>query len=152
MTTYSLEFVNNSSNSWDFCVFQDDPNIGVPDVMSLAWFSKHVEPTTRVTFTWSIDYSFVWSETGELKPGILFAANQNWPADLESENGITLTYDKAYTFANQGRAPRSGNLYISQNYTIPLKLASVGIGMSGKGTFVCQATLNPDNTWAIAPL
>lgn len=146
MTQYSLEFINNSSNSWDVCVYQDDPNIGIPNVMSLAWFTKRVAPTTTVTFTWGIDYNFVWSETGELKPGITFKASQTWAADPAGNNQITLTHDGtangAYTFSNLTTGPQKGNLYITQDNKIPLKQASTGIGMSGKGTFVCQSQPN----------
>jgi len=140
--TYTLIFQNNSSNAGDVCVYQTDPNIGVPDVMSLAWFSEYNYPTTQVQFQWEIDYSFVWGQTGNLVPGVVFSASQTWAADLQSKNQVTLTYDQAYTFANQTYGPQSGTLYITEDRSLPLKDASVGIGMSGAGTFVVQAQPN----------
>jgi hypothetical protein len=139
---YSLTFVNNSSNTWDAAVYQKDPDLGVPNVQSLAWFAKTAAPTTKVVFTWTIDYSFVWSETGVLVPGVMFNATQDWPADLSTQNKVTFTKDPAYTFTNQTQGPLPGILYISQDNNIPSKMASVGIGMSGAGVFAVQAQPN----------
>ncbi len=155
--TYSLVFQNNSVNAGSAAVYQTDPNIGVPNVMSLAWFSKYAMPTTNVVFQWSIDYSFVWSQTGTLKPGVVFLASQNWAADLSSSNAVTLTYQNspqggAYTFQNQGAGPQQGTLYITEDGTVPLNQASVGIGMSGAGSFVVQAQPNLNLTFTPHPL
>jgi hypothetical protein len=139
---YSLTFVNYSSNTWDAAVYQKDPDLGVPNVQSLAWFAKTAAPTTKVVFSWTIDYSFVWSETGELVPGVMFNATQDWPANLDTQNKVTFTKDPAYTFANQIQGPQPGILYISQDNTLPSKMASVGIGMSGSGVFAVQAQPN----------
>lgn len=154
--TYSLIFQNNSVNAGSAAVYQTDPNIGVPNIMSLAWFSKFTLPTTNVVFQWTIDYSFVWSQTGTLKPGVVFLASQNWQADLSSTNQVTLTYQNspqggAYTFQNQGPGPQQGTLYIVEDNTVPLSQASVGIGMSGAGTFVTQAQPNLQLTFTPHP-
>lgn len=141
-STYTLIFQNNSSNAGDVCVYQRLPDVGQQDVMSLAWFTEYNYPTTQVQFQWQIDYSFVWGQTGKLVPGVVFAASQTWAADLQSNNQVTLHYDQAYTFTDQGAGEHSGNLYIGEDGTIPLNDASVGIGMSGVGTFVQQAQPN----------
>lgn len=151
-TQYSLLFVNNSSNSGDACVYQTDPDIGIPDVMSLAWFSKYAFPTTKLMFQWTIDYDFVWAETGELVPGVIFMASQAWPTDLSNQNNVTLTYQNlAYNFKNQTQGSEPGTLYIEQDNTIPLKQAAVGIGMSGFGTFAVQAQPNLHLTFTPHP-
>lgn len=139
---YTLTAINNSSNAGNFCVFQQDPDLGVSDVLSLAWFSKFAYPDTTVKFTWTIDYNFVWSETGVLTPGVLFDASQTFDADIQNSNQITLTYAGGYNFINQTKGPKPGILYIREDSTIPPKHASVGIGMSGFGTFVVQAQPN----------
>ena len=140
---YSLIFVNNSSQTGSACVYQQDPDITIPDVMSLAWFAKRAAPTTRVAFSWSIEYDFVWSQTGTLVPGVVFVASQTWPADLSNSNQVTFTnLGGAYTFYNQMKGPRAGSLYITEDGTIPAGQASVGIGMSGFGTFAVQAQPN----------
>ncbi|HVR10620.1 MAG TPA: protein rhiA [Thermoanaerobaculia bacterium] len=145
-TTYSLIFVNQSTNRGDVCVYQSDPNINVPGVMSLAWFSKLATPSTEIQFEWQVNYNFVWSETGSLKPGVIFSAAQRPAADLTESNQITLDHTGgaggAYDFINQRRGPVAGNLFIDTTNTVPLNRASVGIGMSGVGTYAVQAQPN----------
>lgn len=145
MTQYSVNFKNNSDMSGDACIYQTDPDITDPNVMSLAWFSKAAHPTTRVLFTWQVNYSFVWSNTGLLKPGVVFIASQAWDADLSMKNQVGFTYQaNAHTFKDLTQGPRNGSLYINQDNSIPPQIASVGIGMSGSGTFVRQAEPNID--------
>jgi rhizosphere induced protein len=69
-TRYRLKVINNSSNFADFCVYQLDPDLGVPKAKSLAWFCEPLFPTTVANLTWTIDYSFVWSQTGVLQSGV----------------------------------------------------------------------------------
>jgi hypothetical protein len=141
--TYSVVFKNNSTMTGDVCIYQTDPDITDPSVMSLAWFAKHATPTTEIDFDWQIDYSFVWGETGELIPGVRFKASQNWAADLSAQNKVTYTNNGgAYTFKDQVAGPSQGKLYIAEDGTIPSNMSSVGIGMSGAGTFVRQAQPN----------
>jgi hypothetical protein len=142
-TQYSVVFVNNSSQTGSACIYQQDPNIGIPDVMSLAWFAKLAAPTTKISFQWTINYNFVWSQTGALVPGVIFMASQTWAADLSSTNQVTFTNNGgAYTFKNQTKGPAQGNLYITEDGTIPPNQAAVGVGMSGFGTFVVQSQPN----------
>lgn len=149
---YTLRAINNSSNTGDMCVFQDDPDLGVSNALSLAWFSKRATPKTTVNFKWTIDYNFVWSETGLLVPGVVFDASQTFGANLQTTNKITLTHaGGAYDFINQTKGPQPGILYITEDSTIPLKQASVGIGMSGNGTFVVQAQPNFNLTFTPHP-
>ncbi|MGZ4954893.1 MAG: hypothetical protein ACXV8Q_07250 [Methylobacter sp.] len=145
--TYTLTVVNNSSNPFNFAVFQKDPNIGVSNVFSLAWFTKYCYPGTTAKFKWTIDYNFVWCETGELIPGVIFDATQTPAAGLESNNQISLDYDSinsAYFFnpPTPSTQPPLGILRIQETPNVPLKQASVGIGMSNAGTFVVQAEPN----------
>ena len=140
---YTVNFLNKSTNPGSACVYQEDPNLGVENVMSLAWFSMYAFPTTSILFQWTIDYSFVWGQTGQLVPGVQFNAAQTWSADLSNTNQVTLDYlSNAYTFENQTKGPAPGSLTVSETAAVPLKQASVGIGMSGAGTFVVQAQPN----------
>jgi hypothetical protein len=139
---YSLTFINNSTNYGDVCIYQADPNFG-PEVMSLAWFAKASHPTTRETFKWNADYGFIWDETGEVVPGVVFNASQVWAGDLEQKNKVSFSkVDDAYTFSNLRKGNVEGVLEIDQDGTIPLKRASVGIAMDGSGIFVKQAQPN----------
>ena len=163
-TQYSLRVVNQSTNFVDMCVYQDDPDLGVPDVMSLAWFAKPAYPSTTVNFRWTIDYSFVWSETGELIPGVFFDASQVWPADPSvvkpstadtagNQVGYAHPSRSAYTFTSTPTSgAKVGTLYVKEASDLPLKQASVGIGMSGSGTFAVQAQPNMNLTFTPHPV
>jgi hypothetical protein len=142
MSNYTLVFVNNSTQTANACVYQKDPDTTNPNVMSLAWFAKPAAPSTKLQFGWSVDYSFVWSETGQLQPGVLFSASQTWPADLSLSNQVQFAdIGGAYTFQNQ-TAGTPGSLTILETNSLPADQASVGIGMSNSGTFVVQAQPN----------
>ena len=142
-TQYTLIFVNDSTMTGDACVYQEDPDISEADVMSLAWFAQGAAPTTTIEFDWTTDYSFVWSQTGVLDAGVMFTASQTWPANLSNANQVEFTKEGGiYTFQNQMAGPNDGTLSIMQDSTVVSQEASVGIGMSGSGTFVVQAQPN----------
>lgn len=149
---YSVIFVNNSTQTGSACMFQQDPDIGVPNALSLAWFAQIAAPTTTLTFTWTAKYSFVWSQTGTLRPGIRFTPAQTWPADLDNANQVTFdNVGGAYTFKDQEQGPNAGLLYIRESGEIAPLDASVGIGMSGVGTFVAQAQPNTTVEFTLHP-
>ncbi|MGZ5434091.1 MAG: protein rhiA [Thermoanaerobaculia bacterium] len=151
---YTLTFVNNSSNDWTFCCYQTDPKIGPKDVRSLAWFTKRVTSGSEVDFEWEIDYSFVWAETGVLKPGVIFKASAKVPAGTRENNSINFTRigNEAFKFVKQSTDPNyEGSLVIHQDDKIPLDKASVGIGMSGAGTFVVPAQPSIDVSFSPHP-
>lgn len=50
-TEHTLRVVNKSINFVDMCMYQKNPDLGVPDALSLAWFSQAAAPTTTVKFT-----------------------------------------------------------------------------------------------------
>ena len=141
---YTLKFENQSNNIGNVCMYQTDPKFDQDDnVMSLAWFIKRTNPETNVKFEWGIDYSFVWSETGELKPGVIFEASQVVAADLQSEDLAVFDYDQeAFVIKNESSNGQAGSLEITETVNIPFNKASIGIGMSGAGTFVKAAQPN----------
>ena len=141
--SYTVIFQNNSSNPGSACMYQVDPTIGVPNVMSLAWFAKYAFPTTKLVFSWTLGYDFVWSQTGKLAPGILLTASQCIPADLTTTNQISLDYQNgAFDFVKQTQGAQAGSLYIQETGNIPANMASAGIGMAGSATFAVQAQPN----------
>ncbi|MEG3938297.1 MULTISPECIES: hypothetical protein [unclassified Microcoleus] len=144
---YTLTVINNSSNPTNIAVFQNDPEIGAKNVFPLAWFVKFAYPKTTIKFNWTISYNFCWSETGELAPGVVFDATQSPVAGLQEKNQILLDYDpnnQAYFFnpITPETVTPLGILHVKQSANVPLKQATVGIGMSGSGTFVVQAQPN----------
>jgi hypothetical protein len=163
-TPYSLTVQNNSINPFDFCLYQEDPAIGNPHIMSLAWLTQSLYPSGSVTWDWDIEYSFLWSQTGQLKPGIQFKTSQIWPADpnvvgvsgpAKAGNQIGLSKPKpnVYNFTSTPtKNAQLGTLYVAQDSTIPLLEASVGIGMKGFGTFAVQAQPNLHNNFTPHPV
>lgn len=150
--SYTLNFLNNSDQVGNVCVYQNDPNIGNPDVMSLAWFTQPCAPRTGASFTWQIAYSFMWDETGSLGAGITFTASEILDADLTSTNQVTLTTDEpsgAFAFAGQGPGSQHGTLYIVQDGSIPTRTLSCGIGMNRSGIYAVQA--EPNETAEFTP-
>ncbi len=142
-THYNITVVNNSTQSGTFMVFQKDPAASTPNLMSLAWMTKGAHPNTQVSFDWTLDYNFVWDETGELVPGLTVDASQVVPANPMSSNSIKLTHDEyGFSFTDAANTAQPGSLLIQEDATIPPNVASVGIGMSGSGTFLVQAQPN----------
>jgi hypothetical protein len=142
-TNYSCTVKNDSAQSGDFCIFQEVPDVNIPNIVTLAWLAKAANPTTTLKFDWSLDYSFIWSNTTNLQPGTQVATSQNWPCDTTTSNRICLDkLNNAYTFDNQTQGDYRGNLYIDQGQTVQSNKISVGIGMSGNGTFLVPSQPN----------
>jgi hypothetical protein len=153
-TTYTLIFQNNSINTWTAAVYQQPPDIGQQNVMSLAWFAQAAAPTTNIRFNWEIEYEFVWSETGTLSSGVVFTASQTWQTNPQGQNnqvGFTFGNGGPFTFTNQAAGPQQGTLYIVQDETIPENTASVGIAMYNSGTFAVQAEPNINASFTPQP-
>ncbi|WP_430403447.1 hypothetical protein [Fluviicola sp.] len=152
-TVFQINFVNNSSNSGTFMVFQQDPNMAMPGINSLAWITKYANPKTQGFFSWTINYNFSWMESESITSGITSGTSQSLPAGegLLTMNGITLTYDKGYSFIDPVDQTPEGSLYIKEDGTIPLDRASVGIGMCGAPTFMLQAQPNMELVFTPTP-
>lgn len=156
-TQYSVSFHNQSGKNGKFCVFQVPAEAQQSNVMSLAWLVKQSNDDTDLDIDWTIDYSFVWSETGVLKPGVKFRASQTKPADPSKAALNAIHFSKpneGYTFEPpmEGEVGEMGNLTIFTGPEIPKKKASVGIGMSGSGTFAVNAEPNYVVTFSPHPI
>jgi hypothetical protein len=146
-TTYSLTVQNNSTQFQDLCVYQKQVDLGVPNALSLAWLTAPAFPGTTVTFTWQLSYSFMWSQTGSLIPGVTFNAQQVVATDPDDLNANQIQFDfrnGAFTFVpgNSAGTAELGSLYIRELPGIPANTALVGIGMSNAGTFAVEAQPN----------
>lgn len=140
---YTLNVQNNSTQTGSFCVFQEQPDINLPGITTLAWLAKPAHPSTLLEFEWGLDYSFVWSKSTNLKPGTIVKTSQAWDANLSTMNKVKFDLsDGAYTFADQEQGAHEDNLYIEQTNRITSNDACVGIGMSGKGTFLVSSQPN----------
>ena len=144
---YQLTVTNNSTQYQDLCLYQKMHDLGVPNALSLAWLVAPTWPGTSVTFQWTIEYGFVWGQTGSLQPGVTFRAQQTVPANPNSLGSNQIQFDYrngAFTFIPGPAAgsPQLGSLYIRELSAIPANTAAVGISMSGSGTFVVPAQPN----------
>lgn len=143
MTNYTLTFHNSSKLSRSFLCYQKDPDLGVPGVVSLAWWAKFAHPDTQIDFEWTIDYTMLWSEMGDLRPGVHFTASQKLAADPSGKSGpnlVELDYeDGGFTFGTPSNAGTAGSLTINTGPGFAAGAASVAIGMSGSGTFAVPA-------------
>lgn len=149
---YTLRFKNRSGSQHDFLCYQQGINVNTPYVYTLAWFAKPVANGVDVDFMWTIDYSFVWSEQGTLKPGITFKAQQVIPADLTSANLVTFTdIEDAFQFGTPNASGAAGSLTIDCDSTIAKGAAMVGMGLSGQGTHVVPAEPNFAAVFSVHP-
>jgi rhizosphere induced protein len=152
-TNYNLVCTNNSSTDWFFYVYQTMPN-QPSDIFSLAWFASpyKISKGSQITFTWSIDYSFVWGNTGAVSPGVTFSAGGSQDCSLTDENQCTFSLNNG---APQLSIPvaggQAGSLTINQAANVPNGTFSTGIGMSGHGTFVQQALANTGQVYTPTP-
>jgi hypothetical protein len=151
MSTYTINFVNNSGTAGSFCVFQQSPNYQDPGVFPLAWLVQSAVPYPNLSISWKTDLCFVWGITGQLAPGVIFNASKSLPADTHKEGGVAFDiYNGNYQFIKTNIHPQ-GMLMIIVEYNIPVNQASVGIGMSGAGTFAAQAQTNVTYTFEPDP-
>ncbi len=144
MQKYSLTVTNDSHLFGNICVFQTLPD-QPENMVSLAWFSEPAHPGTTVEFGWYISYNFVWSRQGVLIPGVTFKASETIdtePSDI-TKNSIGFTKERgAYHFTKANKSTASGKMGIYTDQSVPHGEASVGVGMSGSGTFAVTATPN----------
>jgi hypothetical protein len=136
--------LNNSSNSGTAYLYQTDPGLtqaGSPS--SLAWFAYGSNVGVTNQFQWSVAYSMLWSTTATLVPGVVVVASQVLPCDLQTSNEATFTHNNfGYLLTGQTAGSPAGSIIIAEDGTIPLNAASIGIGMSGAGTFAIPAQPN----------
>ncbi|MBO4159444.1 MULTISPECIES: hypothetical protein [Micromonospora] len=144
---YSITILNNSAlDGMNAILFQEMPVLP-SDAVTLAWMSKMCHPSTTVEYQWNIDYNFVWGQVGALVPGTQFVAGQTLSADLTQNNLVTLSYVKGgFEFGPTSSSGKNGSLIIKEDNTVPgpgdQDQGSVGIGMSGAGTFVVPTLTN----------
>lgn len=152
MTQRQITLINNSTMPTALAVLQ---NPAGQNDLAIAWLAKYTYPGTQVRFTWDdADLSFVWAGTGQLSPGIVVDASQIVPADLQQNNGITLSYDaqnRTFFLHDPTDGGPPGTLYVRQDTTIPMNAVATGIGMAGKACTVVQAMPNMITTFTPRP-
>lgn len=139
-TPYLLTLKNKSAAAWTFYVYQKAPQ-PASNIFSLAWFASPfvIMPGNQITFEWEITYNFVWGANGQVIPGVTFNASGDISADPAGANTTTFSALPGPNLSGAVKAPPSGSLVIKDADDVPNNTFSVGIGMSGTGTYVVQA-------------
>lgn len=151
MTTFTLNFLNNSDTPGSFCICQHNPSLLNPSTFPLAWLVKSGNPQTKVPISWNTDFYFFWAKTGELAPGVIFNAGEAFLTSFTENNAVTLTKrDGNYKFINQRDWYQPGVLNVTTDTSTAFKQASIGIGMSGSGTVAVQA--QPNMSFSFSPM
>ena len=153
-TTYTLECINNSVADWVFYIYQKMPQ-QPRQVFSLAWFASpyKISPGSHIEFDWSIDYSFVWGNSGIVQPGVNYNAGGSKPCSLTGNNQTTFSLDdNAPQLSEPTTGGQAGSLTVNQAGNVPNLMFATGIGMSGQGTFVQQALQNAPQVYTPEPI
>ncbi|WP_299816780.1 protein rhiA [uncultured Roseibium sp.] len=151
-TQYSMTLTNESAQPWTFFVYQKLPQPSA-DVFSMAWFCSpyKLRVGNRIKFTWEIDYNFVWSDTGVLMPGVDFHASGDVDCSPAGANTTEFSLTDGPGLSTPVKGPPSGSLVINDAANVPNNRYSVGIGMSGTGTYCVQAGTNLKHTFTPTP-
>ncbi len=140
---YSLKVINQSFNSGNACLYQNDNQWSASRIYPVAWKSRNISPGSTLTYQWRKNYAFCWARTGILQPGISFISSQIINGDLTSNNRITLTSDSgSYFFKNLTSGGTPGSMKIDQDVTIPFNDAAIGLAMEGSAFCAAQAVPN----------
>ena len=151
-TTYRLRVTNNSNAFEQFAVYQNDPDLGVPNAMVMAWFVKGAHPGQSLYFEWSLDYSIMWSESGITgSPGnaVKFRVGQEVlcdPSDTD-RNGLELTFDDDVPLLRPAKfalgTARPGSVYVNELSTLPDSgVGLIGLAISGRPAYAAPAARN----------
>ena len=143
---YNLKIINENNRDWFFCVYHKMPEEqqNKANTFSLAWLvSKY--PVSKGNFVhrhWSVDYHFVWGETGRLEPGVNIndiAGGAMKTVDQSASNKTTFGLDPGPKLSDPESVDPPGSLIVKADHTVPPHTFSVGIGMDDSGIFIQQA-------------
>ena len=152
MSVFKLQCFNKSRLDGMFSVFQAPPAIqGAAPALSLAWLSRPSAPGTKVTFSWSTQWHFIWGEHGGAGHGARFDSSQILDADPERENTVDLSKNSfgSPVFTNLRAEGPAGTLTINQLNQVFDYPVAVGIGMASAASAVVMA--HPNVTTVFVP-
>ncbi|MFP2957338.1 hypothetical protein ACLEPN_05770 [Myxococcus sp. 1LA] len=144
-TAYSLAVYNKSAQPWTFYIYQTNPaQLTDPNFFSLAWLATPYEivPGAYFIFKWTINYTFLWAQTGTLKPDVSFEAGMSIPADPSAGDTTYFSVSPGPNLSPAQPSDDHGTLMIQDDPKVPPSTFSVGIGMGDAGTFAVQAGAN----------
>jgi hypothetical protein len=147
-TTYRLRVTNTSGAFEQFAIYQKDPDLGVPNAMSLAWFVQGAHSGQSLNFEWSIDYSVMWSANGTTGSTVKFVVAQKVPCDPAdtNHNGVELVYENGVPRLQAAKftlgTPKVGCVYVNEMSTLPDSAGMIGLAVGGKPAYAAPAAPN----------
>jgi rhizosphere induced protein len=147
-TAYKLRVTNTSNAFEQFAIYQNDPDLGSSNAMSLAWFVQGAHPGQTIDFEWTIDYSVMWSANGTANGTVKFVIAQEVPCDPSdvNRNGVQLVYENGVPWLQPSRfalgIPRSGCIYVNELSTLPSSSGLIGLAIGGKPAYAAPAEPN----------
>ncbi|MGQ8874740.1 hypothetical protein [Paenibacillus sp. TSA_86.1] len=144
-TTYSVSIENHATYNASLAIYQVDPDLNDPSVLTLAWLVKPSTSGSTTGFTWEVDYDFYWTEVDVPKPGTTITSTAIREADLSSNNSVEFSHADGgtYQFSEATSGPRSNILYIHQDSSIIAQdNAYIGIQMDNKPVVAVKAQPN----------
>ena len=127
--------------------------IGTQNPMTVAWLVQPCAPGNTVVFNWSIAYSVMWSQTGNLAPGASFvtygSANVDpSQGDIQKFGLLGPAYSFLGPYASKGNP---GTVGIACDGTVQNNQVSLALGMANKPVFACAAQPNINITFTPKP-
>lgn len=144
---YKLTVNNQSTSEGYVLIFLEKPDASQPDMQTFAWQSKFLYSDVEADFSWELDWGFIWQQTNAVN-----ASQQIVPADLQTKNQITLSYDashQAFHFSKLTQGASAGQLRIVEDSSVPIGMVDVGVALSGHPAFMVKS--QPNMTVAITP-
>ncbi|AUP80210.1 protein RhiA [Flavivirga eckloniae] len=144
-TQYSLKCINNSDSNWYFYIYQRMLNQEDNDVYSLVWMASpyKIGKNSFIIFTWSLEDSFWWFNTGDLQIDVVPASGGDISASLPSNNSTTFSIvDNTPKLSSAVSGTPSDKFLIKGEDNIPNYTFSTGIGMSDFATYLKQSYTN----------
>lgn len=153
-TTYSVSVQNNATYNASLAIYQVDPNLDDPNVLTLAWLAKPSTSGSTTTFTWEVDYCFYWAEVDSPKQGTTISSTAERDADLNANNSVTFSHADGgtYQFSQASSSGKPGVLYVHQDDTVdPSNNAYIGVMMNNKPVVAIKAQPNTKTEFTAHP-
>ncbi|AIW21135.1 hypothetical protein F0267_13945 [Vibrio coralliilyticus] len=143
MSKFGVTVKNSSGTTYQFYLFQQDPDLFAQNFKSTAWLTHPYKTATGVTdeFDWTIDYGLVWSATTTIKPGTVLKQHQDTSVDLNGNpNTVKFTYanDTPQFELPATKSGNPGSFYIdtvNANPIIPKNTFAFGLTVNEKMAF-----------------
>lgn len=142
--SYSITFVNESSNEKEFMIF-----VRIRSPTDLAWFAEPVRVGANRKVEWRETFGFVWGKMPKPDSGGVFIAEETVPASVDYNNNIEFTRQGSdFLFQNANDKGQKGDLTIRTTGLVPSGMVAIGLSMQNAPIIVLEA--DPNMTYLMA--